>query len=129
MKKLVIGGATLKCSMGTAPSSLNVSPQNKTNCESQRLATVQDFQPNTNIAPFGLCQSLANPQVAAATAAANGALTPQPCAPATSTPWAPGSPTVSVAHQAALTADSKCNCQWAGIIEVTMPSSKNTQVG
>jgi hypothetical protein len=129
MKKLVISGATLKCSMGTAPSALNVSPQNKTNCENQRLATVQDFQPNTNIAPFGLCQSLANPQVAAATAAANGSLTPQPCVPATSTPWAPGSATVSVAHQAALTADSKCNCQWAGIIEVALPSSKKTQVG
>lgn len=129
MTKVVIGGATLKCSMGSAPSSLSVLPQKKTNCENQRAATVQDFQPITNIASFGMCQSLANPQVAAATAAANGTLTPQPCLPATATPWSPGSSTVVIAKEAVLSDDSTCNCQWAGVIEVTTPASQNTAVG
>ena len=55
-----------------------------------------DNKPFVNILPFGMCMSLANPMVAAATAAALGALTPMPCIPVTPAPWVPGSPTVLV---------------------------------
>ena len=47
-----------------------------------------DNQPIANIAPFGVCISLANPAVAAATAAAMGVLVPLPCMPVTPAPWA-----------------------------------------
>jgi hypothetical protein len=67
--------------------------------------------------------SPANPQVAAATAAAMGAFTPQPCIPATSSPWAPGMPTVLIAGQPALTNTSTCQCMWGGVITVTSPPS------
>lgn len=73
----------------------------------------------TNIMPFGTCKSLANPTVAAATAAASGVLTQMPCIPATSSPWTPGCATVMLANQPVLNDSSKCMCMWAGVIEVT----------
>ena len=47
-----------------------------------------------SVPPFGLCTSMANPQVAAATAAAQNVLTPQPCQPVLS-PWSPGATVTS----------------------------------
>lgn len=124
MPKLVVHGAQLKCSQGTSPSSLTVLPANGTTGDEQNGATVMDFVPMVNIAPFGMCQTQANPQVAAATTAAQGVLTPQPCIPVTTSPWSPGSSVVTINEQKALTADSKCNCTWTGSIEVTKPGSE-----
>lgn len=90
MAKVVVNGAQLRCTMGDAPGSLAVLPGKNIQVENQEAATVNDIQPNTNIPPFGMCKSLANPQVAAATSAAMGALTPQPCFPIIPAPWAPG---------------------------------------
>ena len=129
MSKLVAAGATLSCTMGTAPSTLSVLPGRQVLSEQQAVATVQDCQPNVNVAPFGLCQSPSNPQVAAATAAAMGVLTPQPCLPVIPAPWTPGSPTVVVQQQAALTADSRCSCQWGGVITINAPGQQSTEVG
>ena len=119
MGKLVVSGAKLQCSMGASPGSLTVLPTNKVSGVDVAAATVDDHQPNVNIASFGMCQSPSNPQVAAATAAAMGVLTPQPCVPVTTAPWTPGSTTVTIASKAALTADCTCSCQWAGTIQIT----------
>ena len=78
-------------------------------------ATIQDFAPNVNIMPFGMCTTLSNPQVAAATSAALGVLTPQPCIPVTTSPWSPGSATVQINGAPALTATSMCQCAWGGV--------------
>src|SRR5579863_10482526 len=94
MPQQVVNGAKLACSFGTAPSSLVVLPANKVKCGGVPAANIKDHIPNTNIMPFGMCQSIANPEVASATAAALGTLTPQPCVPATTAPWTPGAPTV-----------------------------------
>jgi hypothetical protein len=64
-----------------------------------------------------MCISLANPQVASATSAAAGTLTPQPCIPVLN-PWTPGSARVAVAGPAALDDASTCSCQWGGVITV-----------
>jgi hypothetical protein len=85
----VVNGAQLMCSFGTSPSSLVVL-LNRTVADNQPEATIQDYIPMVNIMPFGMCMTPTNPQVAAATTAALGVLTPQPCIPATSTPWTPG---------------------------------------
>jgi len=119
MPKQVVNSANLKCSMGMAPSSLVVLPVHMLMVGYQPAANVMDHLPMINIFPFGLCRSLANPTVAAATAAAMGVLTPMPCIPNTPTPWAPGSPTVLLANMPALNDTSKCNCAWAGVIEIT----------
>ncbi len=81
-----------------------------------------------NIKPFGMCTSPSNPQVIAATAAAMGVLTPQPCLPVTPAPWVPGAITVQIGNQVALDNAAKCNCMWAGVIGVTMPGQLTTDV-
>src|SRR6478609_602727 len=86
MSKLVINGAKLKCSQGTSPGSLTVLPGMGTDADDQPAATVNDYVPMVNVAPFGMCQTQANPQIAAATAAAQGVLTPQACVPAITSP-------------------------------------------
>jgi hypothetical protein len=121
MSQQVCNGASLTCSFGAAPSTLTVLPSNRVTTANQPAATIMDHQPNVNIAPFGMCSSLANPQVAAATSAAMGVLTPQPCIPMTMMPWSPGSPTVQIGNMPALNSSSKCNCMWAGVISITMP--------
>ena len=84
MAMQVCMGAMLKCSFGNAPSTLAVLPTNQVYASIMPAANVMDYAPLVNIMPFGMCSSLANPTVAAATAAAMGALTPMPCLPDTS---------------------------------------------
>ena len=128
MPMQVVNGAQLMCTFGAAPSALTVLPVNRTMADSQPAANIMDHIPMVNIMPFGMCTSLANPQVAAATAAALGVLTPQPCIPVTAAPWVPGAPTVLIGSQPALDNASKCMCNWAGVISVVMPAQTNTMV-
>lgn len=118
----VCSGATLQCSFGVAPSVLNVLPTNRTLTGGMPAANLMDHIPLVNIPTFGMCQSLANPTVVAATAAALGVLTPMPCIPATATPWIPGgAPTVLLGNMPALDANSTLMCTWGGVIKILMP--------
>ncbi len=119
MAQQVVHGATLSCSFGTTPSTFTVLPKNRSKAVSQAAATIMDNLPNVNVMPFGLCQTPTNPQVAAATAAALGTLTPQPCIPVTPSPWTPGSPTVKIAGIPALNNNCKLMCAWQGVISVS----------
>jgi len=124
----VCNGATLQCSMGMAPSSLVVLPVNRVNTGNQPDANIMDHVPMVNIMPFGMCMSLANPSVAAATAAALGVLTPMPCIPVTVSPWVPGAPTVTLGGNPTL--DNTCTlmCMWAGVIQVVSPGEFTVSV-
>ena len=128
MPNQVCMGAMLKCSMGMAPSSLVVLPVNRVMTSNVPAANIMDNKPMVNIMPFGMCQSPANPTVAAATAAALGVLTPMPCIPNTPAPWAPGAPTVLIANMPALDDTSKLMCIWAGVIEVTYAGQATHQI-
>jgi len=128
MPNQVCMGAMLKCSMGLAPSSLVVLPVNRVMTSNVPAANIMDNKPLVNIMPFGMCQSPANPTVAAATAAALGVLTPMPCVPNTPAPWVPGAPTVMIANQPALDDTSKLMCIWAGVIEVTYAGQATHQI-
>jgi len=128
MPNQVCMGAMLKCSMGLAPSSLVVLPVNRVITSNVPAANIMDNKPMVNIMPFGMCQSPANPTVAAATAAALGVLTPMPCVPNTPAPWVPGAPTVLIANQPALDDASKLMCIWAGVIEVTYAGQATHQI-
>lgn len=120
----VCNGAMLQCSMGMAPSTMVVTPENAVLTSNQPAATIMDNIPMKNIMPFGMCQSMANPQVAAATAAAMGALTPQPCIPVIPAPWTPGAPVVLIKNIPALDKTSMLMCMWAGSITVQNPGQQ-----
>ena len=121
MPQHVCNGALLQCSFGAAPGNLTVLPVNRVMTSSQPAATIMDYQPMVNIASFGMCMSIANPMVVAATSAALGVFTPQPCIPMTVSPWVPGAPTVLLGNQPSLDNTCTLNCLWAGIIQVTVP--------
>lgn len=120
-------GASLQCSFGVAPSTLVVLPANRV-LTGTPAANIMDNKPIVNIPPFGMCSSIANPTVAAATAAALGVLTPMPCVPVIPAPWAPGSPTVLLANMPTLNDSSKLMCAWAGVIQVVSPGQMTVQV-
>lgn len=128
MSQLVCAGASVQCGFGAAPSVLKVLPTNRTVTGGGPAANVLDSKPLVNVTSFGTCMSLANPTVAAATAAALGALTPMPCVPLIPGPWVPGSPTVTVAGAPALNATSICLCAYGGVIRVTVPGQFTAQV-
>ena len=107
----------MKCSMGSSNSNLIVLPERRIFLSSKPKANISDMKSMTNIPPFGLCCSLANPTVAAATAAHLGVLTPMPCIPNPVSPWAPGKPDVLEQGQPAVLNTCKLQCQWAGTIE------------
>jgi hypothetical protein len=119
MPDLVVSGAQVTCAFGVAPSALTVVPAGPVlQAGGQLLARIVDFAPMVNIAPFGMCTTPSNPQVAAATSAALGVLTPQPCIPVITAPWTPGSPKVSAGGVPALTSTSTCLCAWGGSITI-----------
>jgi len=121
MAMQVCNTAQLMCSFGVAPSVLTVLPVNQVMSGNQPAANIMDHIPMVNIMPFGMCTSPSNPQVAAATAAALGVLTPQPCMPNTTTPWVPGVPTVLIGNKPAVDNSCKLMCMWGGVIQVIMP--------
>lgn len=121
--------ATLQCSFGVAPTPLMVLPQNRTLIGGMPAANLMDHIPLVNILPFGLCTSMANPTVAAATATALGVLVPMPCIPVTAAPWIPGgAPTVLLGPMPALDANSTLMCTWAGVIKIVFPGQVQTLI-
>jgi Domain of unknown function (DUF4280) len=127
-QKQVCNGAMLKCSMGMAPSTFMVTPEHKVLTTNQPAANIMDNVPMKNIMPFGMCQSPANPAVAAATAAAMGVLTPQACVPVIPGPWIVGAVTILLDGKPALDDVSKLMCAYAGIIEVTQPGQQTHEI-
>jgi hypothetical protein len=112
----VTTGTAITCTMGNQPSMIKATPGPVV--ATAPVCTIQDFKPQLNIVGFGMCKSPKNPAVQAATAAKQGAFTPAPCVPATTTPWTPGSLTSFINGLAVLTDASTCQCQWAGVIAV-----------
>jgi hypothetical protein len=72
---------------------------------------ITDFTED-NITPFGMCSAPTNPGVIAAQGS------PVPCEPVLSA-WTPGAVRVRVNGVAALDAESKCTCAWAGVVSVS----------
>jgi hypothetical protein len=89
-------------------------------------ATVMDHLPMANIPSFGMCGTMSNPAVAAATAAKLGVFSPAPCVPVIPAPWAPGATQVTINNAPALHAACQAMCTWGGVITVTSPGNAGT---
>lgn len=118
----------MQCSFGMAPSTFMVVDPMRPKVQNKPMANIMDNKPMVNIMPFGMCQSMANPTVASATAAAMGVLTPMPCVPVIAAPWAPGGQG-KVANMPVLLDNSKCLCNWGGNISFTMPGNVSMSEG
>ena len=116
----VVTGAMMTCSFGAAPATFVAAPGQTVMAGSLPAGTTFDYVPMLNIPTFGTCMSLANPTVAAATAAALGALTPMPCIPMTVAPWAPGSATILIGGKPALHDGCLTTCAYGGAIQFSM---------
>lgn len=91
--------------------------------EGKPVATIQDVAPNVNVAPCGMCTSMANPAVAAATAAAMGVLTPAACTPVPMGTWN-CSPGILAGGVPVLYNDGKLACSYGGSISIVMPAQQ-----
>lgn len=129
MGQNAVMGAMLQCSFGVAPSTLVAKGTSKVMIEGRPAATIMDNIGGANIPPFAMCNSLANPTVAAATAAALGVLTPMPCVPLVPGPWMPGAMKTMLGNQPALVSGSTCQCAYGGVIQMTMPGAMKTTSG
>jgi hypothetical protein len=128
MPPLVSTGATLSCSMAMPPVEvpLAATPKATPVKASTAAANVEDFVPLTNIPSFGMCGAMANPAVAAATAAKAGAFTPAPCTPVISTPWTPGAAKVNIGGAPALHDGCQALCSWGGLITISGPGNEGS---
>ena len=127
MEPAVVMGATCKCTFGMAPCSLIVTSQMKEIAGGKPVATIMDFNA-ANMPTFGMCMSIANPAVAAATAAALGVLTPAPCARIPMGPWIPKQPTKLVANKPVLSMSCSCMCPYGGQIMILNPGQTKVLV-
>ncbi len=125
---LVCTGACTKCTFGIAPSTLTILPSKMVNCEKKPAATIADYIPILNIAPFGMCISPANPMVISIIAASLGTVTQAPCIPAVITPWMVGKPNVLIGKLPALNATSTAMCMWGGMISISFPGQVSVKV-
>lgn len=58
----VVEGATLVCTLGTAPSRLQIPPSRRIYINGKRQANITDDMANTNLLPFGSCLRPVPPQ-------------------------------------------------------------------
>ena len=77
-------------------------------------ANIMDNKPMVNVMSFGICSAIPN--------------APTPCIPAPAGPWFPGSPTVCIRNQPALSNSSKLICGRGGVISITSPGATKVMV-
>jgi Domain of unknown function (DUF4280) len=123
MPELLTMGCMLACTFGMAHMPfVALELPGKPTVDGLPTASVADIMPLDNIPSFIMCKSPANPEVAAATAAALGVLTPMPCIPEIVAPWDPPSGVLVFGAMPLATIASKCMCAWGGSISVEVPS-------
>ena len=117
----VVTGAVINCTFGMSPGQLI--GLSKVLIGGAPALTIKDTVPIMNVTPCGMCQSMANPTVASATAAALGVLTPMPCVPAPVGMWiCAGTPLICGVP--GLSTDGTLTCAYGGSIAIRDPGQK-----
>lgn len=124
MGAVVVADAMIACSFGSQPGKLIVTSQQTVLAEGKPIATIQDVMPLVNISSMGMCSSLQNPQVAAATSAALGVLTPQPCIPCIQGTWNAAQGKCIAGGKPCLTSESTARCAYMGALSIVNPGQK-----
>lgn len=127
MSEIVVNGAKVQCEFGNKPVILRATSQTKCLIEGKVAATILDVKPGVNLDTFGMCTSLLNPAVAAATTAALGVLTPQPCTMAPAGTWSLVKPKLLVGGKPCLCSGATLNCV-IGQGTITIASSGERKV-
>ena len=122
MPNLVTAGATLRCSMGSATSALQVVDARTVNDGGKPVAIVSDAKALVNILPFGQCSSTANPRYSP-----RQRVLP-PCTPVFPASWIPGSPSVKAGGLPLLNSGCQCPCQYGGVVTILTPGQQTTTV-
>jgi hypothetical protein len=105
---------------------MNVSSNSSCLGSSKPIATVMDV----SLSSFGMCSSMINPQVAAATAAAMGVLTPQPCSFAPVGVWSTTKAGMLIDGKPILTNDAKLVCAIGmGKLSIIDPGQSGIVIG
>lgn len=99
-EEYLVRGATLKCSMGSSPSKLNLPVCHGVYAKKKPVMNKMDFAPMKNIMPFGACK-----------------VTKGPCVPAIGGPWLKAHEETIITDAASITMDSFLVCTIGGIIE------------
>lgn len=116
MSMCVCMGAMLRCSFGTAPAPLAVSPTARV-LGPLPFAGQQDNLPFVCIPPFGICHA---PPFAASPV-------PVPCVPVTPAPWIDCAAGLFIGQFPALLMSSKLLCVHGGEITILSPGQVKTQ--
>lgn len=121
MAKPVVTGGIITCTNGLGPGQLvGASP---VIIGGAPALTIKDTAPFANITPCGMCNSLINPTVASATAAALGVLTPMPCIPSPVGVWICGVAPM-IGGVPGLSTDGTLICAYGGSISIRDPGQK-----
>lgn len=127
MSQPVVTGATVQCTMAMPPGSgsLTATAQTAVRIGGQTAAIITDTVPMVNVGSCGMCTSMSNPQVASATAAALGVLTPMPCVPSPVGAWL-GCSGPLIGGKPALTTDGTLACAYGGTIRILFSGQAGT---
>jgi hypothetical protein len=111
--------AIMRCPFGTFTDMLKIpSPTRRVKIGLNKMANRNDAAVGDNITSFGLCTSIANPDVAKATLLAAGTLTPQPCVPPlVGKKWGLSKTTVKNHGANALLTHCTLLCPYGGLIK------------
>ena len=126
MANQVANGAVCMCPFGAAPGTLVVPPAARVMACGLPAAAITDI----SVTPFGMCSNPANPVVAANIKVVPGGviIVPQPCVPAITGTWVPGSPTVLIGGKPALNNTCKLMCAYGGVIQINAPMAMTVMV-
>lgn len=126
MGVVVVNGAKITCPFGTTPCRMTVTSNSNCLGDSKPVATIMDV----SLSSFGMCSSMVNPQVAAATAAAMGVLTPQPCSFVPAGVWSATKADMLIDGKPVLTNEATLTCALGmGSLSIIDPGQTGIVVG